>query len=439
MGAAGFRAYLVGGAIRNMYMNRPVVDYDLATNATPRDVKGLFRKVIPTGEKHGTVTVVEDGHSVEVTTFRTESTYSDSRRPDAVSFAASIEEDLSRRDFSMNAIAMSLPDGAIVDPFQGRDDIKRKIIRAIGRAEHRFDEDVLRVLRAVRFSAQLGFTIEEDTRGAMKGRDLSLLSAERVREEFSKILSADAVRGFILLKELSLFEPWFVELGETVGQDGGGPSSDLYWHLVGACALAPAENSSLRLAALLHDIGKPRTRVEEPKLAFPRHDEVSADMAETFLRRLKFPNKVIQEVSHLVRHHMFGYSRDYSDSAIRRLIARVGPESIHSLIQLRRIDIASKTGSTRSYAPMDELSRRVEALLDADAALHISDLAVTGNDLAEAGIPKGPVMGTVLRFLLETVIDDPAQNNRDTLLTIASRFYRQRIAKMSYSVPQDNL
>ena len=426
--AAGFEAYLVGGALRNAELGRPVGDYDLATSARPDEVKKLFRRVIPTGEQHGTVTVLMKEHAIEVTTFRSEGDYSDSRHPDHVSFERDITADLGRRDFTMNAIAMRLPQRWVVDPFEGRKDIRAGIVRAIGTASERFREDSLRVLRAIRFAAQLGFDIEATTKSAMRGHDLSHLSAERVRDEFTKMVSSTHPgKALYLLLDLELLSPWFTELRLTVGESGGGPRGDLFDHLVAACNLVPPDDIVLRLAALLHDIGKPPTLNAGPGAQFPEHDRVSAEMAQVMLERLRFPKRLTQDVVHLIRHHMFSYEPSFSDAAVRRLLRRVDVQYLDQLIRLRRIDIASKRGSTHSDPVMDDLVRRAQVILEGQDALSVKDLAVNGRDLAEAGIPKGPEMGTVLAELLEAVTDDPDLNTRARLLEIARRFYTTRL------------
>ncbi len=432
---AGYRCYLVGGAVRDMLAGRPVSVLDLATDAEPRDVMRLFRRVIPTGVEHGTVTILFKGQQYEITTFRTEADYSDGRRPDSVAFAPTIEEDLARRDFTVNGMAIDVQSGTLVDPFDGTGDIQRQVIRAIGEPQERFSEDSLRVLRAIRFAVQLDFSIEARTLSAIRecGAGIARVSLERIRDELLKMLQAgDAARALRLMRETGLLEYVLPELLEGVGvaQDSEA-APDVFEHLLLSTNGAAAERPDIRLAALLHDIAKPRTRVEDEDGAvhFYGHDEQSAQMAVEILGRLRLPKREIDHVAHLIRHHMFSYSPEWSDAAVRRFVARVGRDKVDDLLLLRAADTYGKLGERRADPGIRELRRRIDRVLAQQSALTIGDLALDGNDLKrDAGIPAGRDMGTVLRFLLETVIDDPSQNSRETLLRIAQRFYRERIA-----------
>ncbi len=430
---SGYRCFLVGGAVRNIVLGKPPGDFDVATDASPEVVRTLFRRTIPTGIDHGTVTVLFRKHQIEVTTFRVDESYSDGRRPDSVSFASEIEEDLSRRDFTINAMALNLVDGSFVDPYGGTDDIRRRLIRTVGHPHHRFHEDGLRLLRALRFSAVLEFEIEGDTENALsiERERLSAVSAERIRDELEKLLGAERP-GRVLRKmgETGILSIILPELDECRGEPGGG-DYDLFGHLVATCEALPAKRIDLRLAGLLHDIGKVRcrSRSEDGSVHYHDHDRVGAELAERITRRLKFPNRTIEHVSHLIRLHMFGYEPGSTkDSAVRRLIARAGRESFSDLLALRRADIAGKTTARIRYPRnLDELEAHAERVLAEDHALTIRDLRINGNDLAELGIPRGPDMGIILRELLETVLDDPTQNEAQTLRTIAARIYRQRL------------
>lgn len=432
---AGYRCYLVGGAVRDMLSGRSVADLDLATDAEPRDVMRLFRRVIPTGVEHGTVTILFKGQQYEITTFRTEADYSDGRHPDAVAFARTIEEDLARRDFTVNGMAVDVQTGTLVDPFDGAGDIKRGVIRAIGEPHERFSEDSLRVLRAIRFAVQLEFSIDEATFTAIRDcRDgIVRISVERIRDELLKMVQArDAARAFRLMRDTGLLEHVLPELleGIDVAQDSEA-APDVFEHLLLSMNGAAAERTDIRLAALLHDIAKPRTRVEDRDGAvhFYGHDERSAEMTGEILGRLRLPKREIEHVVHLVRHHMFSYRSDWSDAAVRRFVARVGLKNVDDLLLLRAADTYGKTAERRADPGIRELRRRIDRVVAQRSALTIGDLAVNGNDLMhDAGIPAGRDMGTVLRFLLETVIEDPAQNDRQTLLQIGRRFYRERIS-----------
>ena len=434
----GKQAYLVGGAVRDMIRGKEIHDWDLATDALPEEVTDFVRrakgKVIPTGIKHGTVTVLYKNNSAEVTTFRTESTYSDGRRPDQIRYADDIKEDLSRRDFTMNAIAMRLPDGEIVDPFNGASDIKAKIIRCVGNAGERFNEDGLRPLRAVRFAAQLGFEIEQTSLDAIHGA-LSVsakVSWERVRDEIDKILASPVPsRAFLIMEKTGLLELFLKELAVCRGvEQKGFHSFDVLDHSLLACDYAAAKNYSrqIRLAALLHDIGKPDVRKmgESGVWTFYRHEEIGADMCNMLLKRLRYSNEVIENVCHLVKEHMFHYTEDWSNSAVRRFIARVGETSLEDLYLLRRADAFALAGKETEPNNLIELSDRIKKVLAEKHAFTIKDLAVSGTELMTIGIEGGKTMGIILRELLETVLDDPAQNTREKLLEIAGNIVKKR-------------
>lgn len=430
---SGYQCFLVGGAVRNIVLGEPPGDFDVATNASPEMVRRLFRRTIPTGIEHGTVTVLFRKHRIEVTTFRVDESYSDGRRPDSVSFAADIQADLSRRDFTINAMALNLLDGTFIDPYGGTDDIRQRLIRTVGNPRDRFREDGLRLLRALRFSAVLEFEIEEEVANALSGERemLSAVSAERIRDELEKLLGAERP-GRVLRKmaESGILSIVLPELDECRGEPGGG-DYDLFGHLVATCEALPAKRVDLRLAGLLHDIGKVkcRTREEDGSVHYHDHERIGAELAERITRRLKFPNRTISHVSHLIRLHMFGYEPGRTkDSAVRRLIARAGRDSFPDLLALRRADIAGKmTTRVRYPRNLEELESHAERVLAEDHALSIRDLRINGNDLAKIGIPRGPDMGVILRELLETVLDDPTQNEPHTLCTIAARIYEQRL------------
>ncbi len=441
---AGFQAYLVGGAVRDMMMQKPAADWDVATDAAPRQVMALFRRVIPTGIAHGTVTVHFMGKEVEVTTFRTERGYSDGRRPDSVAYAATIGEDLSRRDFTMNAVAAALSDGAVVDPFGGRVDIQRKVIRTVGSPLERFSEDGLRPVRAIRFAAQLGFEIERETAAAIADEAVlkvtAGISAERFRDELMKMLAAEKPSAALRLMErtgiLRLFLPELADCRGCVQSDGRGfHDFDVLDHLFYACDGAPKEKPSVRLAALLHDIGKPAARAVKQApdggelYTFYNHERISAQMAERLLSRLRFPNSTTASVCHLVENHMFHYEHGWSDAAVRRFLARVGADCVGDLFDLRLADMYGMHGTpvrlhdSAACALLLELKDRIEGVLRQNAALDVKSLAVNGTDLMQAGIPAGRQLGGILRELLEAVLEDPAQNEREALLEMAKRIY----------------
>jgi tRNA nucleotidyltransferase (CCA-adding enzyme) len=435
---SGKQVYLVGGAVRDMLMGKKIHDWDLATDALPEEVtaivKGARGKVIPTGIKHGTVTVLYKNHSIEVTTFRVEGGYSDGRRPDTVQFSTSIEEDLSRRDFCMNAIALRLPAGEVIDPFGGEKDIKAKIIRCVGNAADRFGEDGLRPLRAMRFAAQLGFEIEKNTLEAVNGAlNISAkVSQERVRDEIDKILASPVPsRAFLLMEKTGLLGLFLKELADCRGvEQKGYHNFDVLDHSLLACDYA-AENGyphELRLASLLHDIGKPPVREmdESGVWKFYRHEEIGSSLCHKLLRRLRYSNEVIDRVRHLVKEHMFHYTEEWSAAAVRRFIARVGESSLEDLYRLRRADAFALAGKKIEPINLAALADRVEKILAEKHAFTLKDLAISGKDLMESGIESGKTMGIILDELLETVLDDPAQNTKAKLLEIAGNIYKRR-------------
>ena len=427
----GKQAYLVGGAVRDMLMGKKIHDWDIATDALPEEVTALFRKaggkVIPTGIKHGTVTVLYRKNSVEVTTFRTEAGYSDGRRPDSVAFAATIEEDLSRRDFTMNAIALRLPSGETVDPFDGITDIKAKIIRCVGKAQDRFAEDGLRPLRAVRFAAQLGFDLEQNTKDAIAGAlpVSAKVSPERVRDELDKILASPLPsRALLLMEKTGLLELFLGELAACRGvEQKGYHSFDVLEHSLLACDYAAKNNFSpeVRMAALLHDIGKPATKKMGANGAwtFYRHEEISESQSRRILRRLRYSNAFVDSVCHLIKIHMFHYTEDWSDAAVRRFIVRAGEDYLENLYCLRRADTYALNAAEGSPALLLPFIKRVEKVQASSRVFMLKDLAVSGKDLIAAGIKPGKQIGIILNELLETVLDDPSENTREKLLKIA--------------------
>lgn len=432
----GFEAYLVGGAARDSVMGKEPVDYDVATNATPEEVSKIFRKVIPTGIAHGTVTVRLMGQSIETTTFRADGKYTDGRHPDSVRYASTIEEDLSRRDFTMNAMAADLSDGRLVDPFGGRADIALKKIRAVGSARERFMEDGLRPIRAMRFAAQTGFSIDGEAVDAMKDEGVQnvakKISIERFRDELSKILSSPKPSVALLLLDetrmIDIFLPEFVEARGCVQRDWRAfHDFDVERHLFFSCDGAPRQKPNVRLAALLHDIGKPRAKKiagdgGREKITFHDHEIESEKIARSCLVRLRYPSKVVDNVCHLVKHHMFNYESAWGAAAVRRFIARVGAENIEDLFDLRAADIYGTREKREASAEDEKLSAefraRIEKSLCEESARSVKDLALNGDDLIALGVPKGREIGVVLNDLLQAALDDPSVNTRDGLSKI---------------------
>lgn len=432
--AAGRKAYLVGGAVRDLLRGAVPKDWDLATDAPPEEVMRLFRRVVPTGIKHGTVTVLFKGRQVETTTFRTEAGYSDGRRPDSVAYAATIEEDLSRRDFTMNAAAVELPSGRLVDPFGGRSDIKARVIRCVGDPAERFGEDGLRPLRAARFAAQLGFALDPATEAAIPAAlpKTALVAPERVREELMKMLAAPAPSvGLRVMEGTGMLALLLPELAACRGVDQKGAHRfDVLDHLFLSCDGAPEGKPLVRLAALLHDAGKPECAAFSPEgvRTFHRHEEASARIAEAFMLRLRYPTASIQAVRHLVASHMFHYEDGWTDAAVRRFVARVGEACLPDLFDLRLADMYGTSGAVPPPGALAAFRDRIAAVLSAGRALSVKDLAVGGEDLAGIGVPRGPRMGAILAALLESVLDDPAMNEKATLLEVARRMEEARLA-----------
>ncbi len=429
---AGHRVYLVGGAVRDHFLGKRAGDWDVATDARPEQVMAIFPRVIPTGIEHGTVTIPFRGRAIECTTFRVESDYTDGRRPDSVRYEATIEEDLSRRDFTMNAIAVSLPDGAVIDPYGGRTDVKLRVIRAVGDPRTRFAEDGLRPLRAIRFSALPGFAIDTDTLSAIRPSlgVTERVAPERVREELVKLLSSpEPLTAFRYMEETGLMELILPELSACRGvEQKGRHRHDVLDHLLLTCSACPREVTELMLAGLLHDIGKPAVRAtgDDGVITFHGHEIASAKIARSVMTRLKFPNRTIARVVHLVEQHMFHYESSWTDAAVRRFVVRVGVDEIEPLFALRAADSFAISGVRGEPHGIDELRRRISGILEARHAFSLGDLAVNGTDLAGIGITPGPTTGIVLRELLSAVLDDPELNDKDRLLDIALAFVRDR-------------
>ena len=426
---AGFSVYLVGGAVRDFLLKKQACDFDIATNAKPSDVMKLFRHTVPTGIEHGTVTILYKNIQIECTTFRTESCYKDGRHPAAVSYTAKIEDDLARRDFTMNAIAVSLPDGAIIDPFNGRTDIKAASITTVGKPLDRFLEDGLRPIRAIRFAAQLDFIIEEKTLAAIPQalHITQKISIERFRDEFSKMItSPHPITGLRLLEDTQLMQLFLPELTACRGiEQKGFHRFDVLDHCFLACSACPATHLHVRLAGLFHDIGKPAVRKKDKNgvYTFYRHEAVSEKLTRTIMKRLKYPNATIEKTAHLVAQHMFHYEPSWTDAAIRRFIIRAGKDNIADLFSLRYADTFALAGTPVEPTFLTELSARIDSVLQESQVLSLKDIKVNGADLLALGVPKGKTVGIILQFLLDTVIDDPLQNTRERLLDIAAAYY----------------
>ncbi|MDD5547661.1 MAG: HD domain-containing protein [Candidatus Pacebacteria bacterium] len=439
---AGFEAYLVGGCLRDILIGQKPKDWDITTNAKPEDIQRIFADFAgATADKPATVyendfgTVgIKTGSEdetlkiVEVTTYRLEGKYTDKRHPDEIKFAKTVEEDLGRRDFTVNALALSLfgKEGKIIDPFNGQEDLKNKIIRAVGDPNKRFEEDALRLLRAVRFAAQLNFTIEEKTEQAVKKNAglLEFISKERIRDEFSKLLMTDgAIFGIRKMEETGLLKYVIPELEEGIDMaQNKHHIYSIYEHNVRSLEYAVKNNFSLelRLSALLHDVGKPKSkRGEGPDATFYGHQVVGERMAIQILDRLRYPKEMIERVALLIREHMFVYDPEtVTDAGARRLLRRVGSENINDLLLLREADrIGSGVPKAQPYR-LRHLKFRLEKVSKDPVSAKM--LKINGEDImSELKILPGPKVGFILSVILEEVLDDPSLNEEGSLIARA--------------------
>lgn len=430
--AGGERAFLVGGSVRDVILGRSSAGpWDVATSCTPDQVRERFARVEPIGEKLGTMLVLGVAQRYEVTTFRREGEYADARHPDHVWFTRDPLEDLARRDLTVNALAFDPVSGELLDPHDGALDLEGRCLRAVGDPVARFREDALRPLRLARLAAVLGMRPHEETRAALgSARDRSLgLAVERVRVELEGLLLAPRPsEGFELLREARLLELWLPELAACHGvPQNRYHAHDVYFHSLYSCDAASVDKPIVRWAALLHDIGKPATReVREGEATFYQHQFVGAGLANTLLERLRFPLRDRLRIVHLVREHMFDYRPEWGDSAVRRWLARVGPECVEDLFELRRADYQGngiKLGIPMSLAEFEERIGRIVAAQD---ALSVGDLALDGQDVMRIlGIGPGPAVGDALSSLLECVLERPSLNTR-ALLSIELQAVRAR-------------
>ncbi|KPJ55032.1 hypothetical protein AMJ47_01905 [Parcubacteria bacterium DG_72] len=415
-----FQAYLVGGCVRDLLRGEKPKDWDIATSAKPEDIQKIFSDSFCNNE-FGTVNV----SGVEITPFRIEEKYTDKRHPDKIEWAKTIEQDLSRRDFTVNAIALRFGSGQaykVIDPYKGQQDLEKKIIRAVGKAEDRFSEDALRMMRAVRFATVLDWKIDSNTKKAIKQNSslLRAISKERIRDEFLKIIMADkAGFGIELLKELGLLLHVMPELEENYGVlQNKHHIYDCYKHAVLSLEFAAKKkfNMHVRLASLLHDIGKPATKRGKGESAtFYNHEVVGAKITAKILDRLRFSKKDIEKVSKLVRYHLFYYNvGEVSEASVRRLLRKVGPENIDELLQLR---MADRIGSGCPKAEPYKL-RHLRYIIEkvSKDPISVNMLKVSGEDIMKALKEKpGPKIGQVLDILLGYVLADPKKNKKDFL------------------------
>ena len=441
----GYEAYIVGGCVRDSLLGKQPNDCDITTSAKPEEVKAIFHRTIDTGIQHGTVTVLvdreilDDGsgslashtdYAFEVTTYRVDGVYTDHRRPESVCFTASLEEDLKRRDFTINAMAYN-PEQGVIDIFGGQEDLEKGIIRCVGEASERFDEDALRILRAVRFAAQLDFVIEDQTREAMRdqAKFLEDISVERICTELTKMIVSKHPERLEEAYELGLtqmFLPEFDVMMQTP-QNNQYHLYDVGHHTLKVMEAVPA-TTVLRYAALLHDVGKPKCKTTDETGVdhFYGHQELSAKMARTTLRRLKLDNDTIDQVCRLVKNHDYGLSGDGPGmKSFRRFVAQLGAEHFADFLEIRKGDMAGQ--SAYHLEQRRQVIAHMEAMyaeiIEQKQCLKLSELAIGGKDLIAIGVKPGPDMGRILKALLDRVLEEPELNTREQLLAIVKESY----------------
>jgi len=448
----GFEIYMVGGAVRDLLINKGKkinFDIDFTTNATPEQVIKLFKSnkvfTVPTGIEHGTVSVViKDGNkhtNYEITTYRTEGTYEDGRHPKEVEFSNSLLEDLARRDFTINAMAYHPTEKYIVDPFGGFEDIQKKIIRCVGDPLERFSEDGLRPIRACRFAAQLEFQIEKETFEAIpKVLDIiKKVSMERIKDELLKLLknSNKPSYGLELMRQSGILELFIPELleGYKVEQNEF-HKYDIYFHNLYSCDAVSKEKPLIRFAALMHDIGKARAK----KYAigngignvFYNHEVIGEKITEKIMKRLKFSNNDIKRVKQLVRLHMFYYTEEWTDGAIRRFLRKFdGDETfLKDLFELRKGDRIGSGIKNKDAEIIEKFKQRIKKVIDEDNTLKVTDLDINGHIIMEYfNLSPSPIIGKMLEYMLDKVLDNPFLNNREDLLKIGKDFLEKNIGE----------
>lgn len=425
----GFQAYAVGGCVRDCLMGLAPLDWDISTAAKPADIIKVFRKhrVIETGIKHGTLTVIVDGLSMEITTFRIDGEYTDFRRPDSVEFTSDLMLDLSRRDFTMNALAYS-PEEGVIDCFGGGDDIKNKIIRCVGNADTRFNEDALRIIRGLRFASVLDFEIEEETAESIKANKqlLKKVAVERIQKELVKLLCGPAVERILLDFREVLFEI-IPELEVTNGFDQHDDKKhifDVYGHIVHSVSIIKNE-PELRVTMLLHDSGKPACFALDEKGigSFHGHAAAGEEIALKVLQELKFSKKFTEEVTQLIRYHVIPVFEN--PKALKKWLSKLGEPLFRKFLLVKRADLLSLSPAMHGRAALvDELEERMNKLLEEGVCLSVQDLAVKGTDLMNIGFPAGKIVGDMLDRLFAEVTDEKVENTKDALLEAAKGYIK---------------
>ena len=427
----GYEAYVVGGCVRDSILGRNPNDWDITTSASPQQVKELFQRTVDTGLQHGTVTVLMDKEGYEVTTYRVDGDYEDGRHPKQVMFTSSLEEDLKRRDFTINAMAYH-PERGLVDLFHGMEDMEHKIVRCVGDPMERFHEDALRILRAVRFSAQLGFTIEEKTKAGIQALapNLKCVSAERIQTELVKLLVSPHPDYLRVAYETGITREFLPEFDACMAcmQNNHHNMDTVGEHIANALQYVEPDKV-LRLSMLLHDIGKPQTKTTDANGIdhFYGHAQVGEELTAKILRRLKFDNDTIRNVRRLVLHHDDRPAT--TSSSVRRAANRIGADLFPLYLNVCRADILAQTKETQEskLQNLSEIESIYEQILEKQQCFTLKQLAVTGRDLIAEGIPAGPRLGEILEKLLEEVLEEPEKNEREWLMSRALEIYQENI------------
>lgn len=425
----GHSAYVVGGCVRDSILGRNPHDWDICTSATPDEILSIFKdnKIVETGLKHGTVTIIINGEPYEVTTYRIDGKYSDNRRPDTVTYTDNLVEDLKRRDFTINAMAYNDDEG-LIDPFNGIEDIENKIIRCVGSAEDRFEEDALRILRAIRFASQLDFDVHSNTAIAIEklAKDkLNNVSIERINSEFCKIVESKSFyKQIILYKDIiELFIPEFYELF-GFNQKNPYHDYDVYGHTVHAIRHCESDDLIVRLAVFFHDFGKPRScqECENGTRHFYGHGKVSAELTDIIMKRLKFDNETKNKVTELVLYH--DATLDKSKKHIKRWLNKIGAEQFKRLLDVRKADIRGQkiVCDESRIEEVNEIETSMLEVLQEKECFSLKSLAVNGKDLMDIGFKPGKVLGEALNSLLQLVINEECLNDKETLLDKAKSF-----------------
>lgn len=420
---AGYEAYIVGGCVRDAVLNKEPDDWDITTSAKPIEVKKLFDRTIDTGLQHGTVTVMFGKEGYEVTTYRVDGKYEDHRRPNSVTFTSNLVEDMKRRDFTINAMAYNDAEG-IVDHFHGVEDLESHVIRCVGNPSERFDEDALRILRALRFSAQLDFEIDENTKEAIRNQAefLKDISAERINVELTKLLMSDHPERLITAYELGVTRiilPEFDAMMETP-QVNRHHAYNVGEHTVKVIKAVP-KDKALRWAALLHDVAKPVTQTNDGEWDhFYGHNEKGVDMAAGVLRRLKFDNATIDRVKRLVYWHDYGMGQVPKIKAFRKALNKMGKDLFEDYTYIKYADIMAQSNYHREdkLNNLEVLKEYYKEIVDKEQCVTIKELAITGRDLIDLGMKPGPMLGATLNMLLDKVLEEPELNDKEKLIGI---------------------